>query len=159
MKLDIGCGGNKQKGFTGVDLCYPTDVKDNVCELKNFEDNSIDEIRAFHLLEHIPDKKVELALTQIYRVLKTGGKLSLQVPNLIWAIHNFLDKLEEERWGFPLKVIFGSQDRKGEFHYTGFSIKRLKRLLEQTGFREIEVWIDNSLKEYNQGVINAIAFK
>lgn len=61
VKLDLGCGQSCKEGFEGVDL--------NAAEAKHrvdlfrfpwpFADNSVDELHASHLLEHIPAREVE----------------------------------------------------------------------------------------------------
>lgn len=60
VKLDLGCGQSCKEGFEGVDL--------NAVEAKHrvdlfrfpwpFADNSVDELHASHLLEHIPAREV-----------------------------------------------------------------------------------------------------
>lgn len=61
IKLDLGCGQNPKEGFEGVDL-YGDKATHKVDLFKfpwPFKDNSISEIHASHLLEHIPAREVE----------------------------------------------------------------------------------------------------
>ena len=72
IKLDLGCGQNPKEGHEGVDL-YGDKAKHKVDLFKfpwPFEANSIDEIHASHLLEHIPARTVEQG------DLANGGKVS-----------------------------------------------------------------------------------
>jgi predicted SAM-dependent methyltransferase len=61
-KLDLGCGLNPKEGFEGVDV--RGGVAKHVVDLFKFpwpfEDNSVDELHASHLLEHVPAREVEL---------------------------------------------------------------------------------------------------
>lgn len=47
--------------------------------LKFIADNSVDEVHAYHVLEHIED--LEFFMGEIYRVLKRGGRLIGSVPH------------------------------------------------------------------------------
>ena len=78
--LDIGCGGNKKKGFLGVDISKGEDVDFvmNVCKL-DFEDNSIEEVFSRRCIQHVEDDKK--ALSEIFRVLKPDGVFRLVVAS------------------------------------------------------------------------------
>lgn len=162
MKLDIGCGKEKVEGYVGVDLYEPTaDIKDDITTLATFEDNSIDEIRTFHTLEHLFEKDVIPALQSMYRVLKPDGHIHIQVPDLLWVLEDFLRQRDEDRWGWKLQTIFGLQREDnpiGELHKTGFSHLRLKRLMVGVGFADVHCQSDWSEK-YNQYVINGKGLK
>jgi hypothetical protein len=61
LRLDLGCGLNPKEGFEGVDL-YGDKAKHKADLFKfpwPFKDNSVDEIHASHLLEHVPAREVE----------------------------------------------------------------------------------------------------
>jgi 2-polyprenyl-3-methyl-5-hydroxy-6-metoxy-1,4-benzoquinol methylase len=96
--LDVGCGSGwssnllAEKGYSvaGVDLdanaFEPAETQDcrfyagSVMELP-FPDNSFDVVTSYQMLEHVPDP--ELALREMLRVLKPGGKFCLVGPNCI----------------------------------------------------------------------------
>ena len=68
----------KNLDYTTTDLLSPlADVKADICNLP-FKDETYDIIFCNHVLEHIPDDFT--AMTEIYRVLKTGGMAIIQVP-------------------------------------------------------------------------------
>lgn len=61
-KLDLGCGLTPKEGYEGVDIRGNEKAKHIVDLFKfpwPFEDNSVDEIHASHLLEHVPAREVE----------------------------------------------------------------------------------------------------
>ena len=139
VRLNLGCGPVYEDGYINIDLHDDTaDVKMNVLHL-DYPDNTADEIKASHLLEHFSFEEVPEALKEWRRVLKVGGILRLNVPDLAWCLQNWLDTDEDEKFGYPLKTIFGNQANPGEFHKTGFTVKRLVYLLTQAGFEDIEV--------------------
>jgi hypothetical protein len=81
VKLNIGCGTNIIAGYINVDhaACYKPDVVADLEQGWPWPDNSVDEILASHILEHIANFK---HITQsIYRVLKIGGFVDIRVPH------------------------------------------------------------------------------
>lgn len=85
MKLNIGSGYKRYTGFTNIDSdknCNP-DILINLDDehlILPFEDNSVDEIKAYHILEHIGSGYLRL-LQEIYRVCKPGAILDIHVPH------------------------------------------------------------------------------
>jgi len=60
------------------------------------ENNSIDEIQAFHFLEHVVD--LEFFMSEIYRVLKKDGKLIATVPHFSNP-YFYSDYTHQKFWG------------------------------------------------------------
>ena len=138
-KLNIGCGDVPMKGYVNIDLHVDSaDVKMNALKLE-YADNSVDEIYSSHLLEHFGKREVPIALKEWHRVLKNGGTLSLNLPNLEWCLKNWLSKPEEEKFGLALDMIYGLQTNDGEYHKTGFTRAYLKQLLQDAGFSNISI--------------------
>lgn len=82
MKLNIGCGYKKLKGYVNIDSrkeVKPDEVVD-VSKGLSYDDNSIDEVRAYDFLEHLPPDKTMFVVEEIFRVLKPGGKLEHFTP-------------------------------------------------------------------------------
>lgn len=81
MRIDIGCGPNKAPGFIGVDIVDLPGV-DIVADLKEdfpFEDNSVDEVRAYDSIEHLPD--ILHTMNEIWRICKPYGIVDIRVPS------------------------------------------------------------------------------
>lgn len=79
MKLNLGSGYRKQKGYYNLDIdprCEPHIVAD-MREMP-FPDSTFSFIQAHHILEHVIDPIN--AMLEIYRVLKLGGILQLEIP-------------------------------------------------------------------------------
>jgi len=86
MKLNIGCGFNKLDGYVNVDQfpeCEP-DVLWNLEETPwPFEESTVDELVAHHVLEHLgQDTKVFFAIMkELYRLMSHGGHMKITVPH------------------------------------------------------------------------------
>lgn len=81
LKVDLGCGGSKPEGFIGVDIVHGEGV-DIVADLREkfpFPDASVDEIRAYDTIEHLPDKIH--TMNEIWRVCKPGARVDILVPS------------------------------------------------------------------------------
>lgn len=79
--LDIGCGRNKQKGAVGIDF-HPASKADIKHNLNVFpwplEDNSIDTVLAYNILEHLDD--IPKTMDEIWRISRAGAILEIIVP-------------------------------------------------------------------------------
>lgn len=86
MKLNLGCAFNHMADAENVDI-NPRCKPDRIVDLEKFPwpwaDNSVDEICMHHSLEHLGgDPNVFLGIMrELYRVLKPGGKVHIQVPH------------------------------------------------------------------------------
>lgn len=84
VKLDLGCGKNKREGFIGVDS-RPFEGVDVVCDLSSgkwpWEDDSVDEVNASHVVEHLkPSERIHF-VNELHRVLKKGGRAFIATPH------------------------------------------------------------------------------
>lgn len=95
IKLNLGSGGSPLQGYINVDLAPERvgQVPDVVCDIRNlqvFGDDYADEIIAIHVIEHFWRWEVVDIVKEWTRVLKPGGTLILECPNLITACEEVL---------------------------------------------------------------------
>lgn len=85
VKLDLGCGTQKQKGFIGVDsIAFDgVDIVANLTAKWPWEDKSVDEVYSSHTLEHLTAVQRVHYVNELYRVLKPGAKATIIIPH--WA--------------------------------------------------------------------------
>lgn len=83
LKLDMGCGRNKQPGFIGVDLYSPdADIKLDLFKFPwPWKDGEVSEIFASHFIEHIPANLRWPFFEECWRILKVGGIMRIFVPS------------------------------------------------------------------------------
>lgn len=75
LKINLGCGYRKIEGFINIDNRTECDP-DLIADLSNglpFKENSIEHVRTFDFIEHIPIGKVLPLIEEIYRILIPGG--------------------------------------------------------------------------------------
>ena len=92
MKLNIGCGKTYKEGFINIDA-FDSTVADKIMPANDlkFSSNSIDEIQSIQLIEHLGLFNAIYALSEWFRVLKPGGNLIIETPNLEKSFKNFIN--------------------------------------------------------------------
>lgn len=132
--LNVGCGENRY-GTHFVDK-YPLrpEIKkcDLDCEKLPFKDNFFDEVVGINVLEHLTN--MGFALKELHRVMKKGGKLTIQTDNANY-------------WGYAISKshLGGYEDRDyfrssgGDKHYALFTTSHLWNLAKKVGFKNIKV--------------------
>lgn len=78
MRLNLGSSDRHFPGYVNVDIAPPADVIADLTKRWPWEDNSIHEIRAWDIIEHLPDKIQ--TMNEAWRVLQNGGKFHVVVP-------------------------------------------------------------------------------
>lgn len=118
-KLNLGCWKFKMDGWVNIDI-DPSVEPDVIMDATHlaYEDNSIEEIYAGHLLEHLTMNEGVSALREWKRVLIPGGKITITVPD----IRKLLDKhcRGETDIEFVQLNAFGAQDREQQNHHMVF---------------------------------------
>lgn len=144
IRLNLGSGKRKREGWVNIDAdeAMEPDVVAEVQDLNMFEDSSVDEVECCHLFEHFTYHDAIRALGEWYRVLKPGGKLELELPNLDRCVEILYKKEDKEAERFAIMGLYGAQDdveRFGIFmtHKYGWTPETLKDILEGVGFRVI----------------------
>ena len=95
LRLNLGCGDKPMPGYINVDVAPSRRGKqpDVLADLRThlpFPDNCADELIAIHVIEHFWRWEVAGVVRKWMRVLKPGGRLVLECPNLISACEAFL---------------------------------------------------------------------
>ena len=93
-----------------------------------FADASFNIVLLKHVFEHTPDPRA--ALRELRRVLKPGGGIFIAVPNLDY----FKARL------IPKKYYYFQPDSGGRHHFVYYTMKLLRRLVNDEGFRTVRVY-------------------
>jgi SAM-dependent methyltransferase len=150
IRLNLGCGDKILPGYINVDVVseragnkpdFVTDIRD----LKGIPDSFADEVLAVHVVEHFWRWEVLNVLKEWCRVLKPGGKMILECPNLRSACEEFLKNDDaaalpgpegqrtmwvfygDPRWRDPLMV-----------HRWGYTPVSLARVMHEAGLVNLQ---------------------
>lgn len=148
-KILLGCGEKKREGWINVDIDERVnpDYVGSATSLP-FENESIDCIDSQHMFEHLFLKEVNQALSEWNRVLKLGGELFIELPNLDRCCELITkNSPETAEYNMGIIGIFGyepiilEKNRTNVFmmHKHGWSPRSIKIKLEEYGFREMQV--------------------
>lgn len=147
MKLNVGAGGRRIPGYKGVDVvARPGADIIAPADAIPLKDSSVEEIMAIHLFEHILPWDAPKALDEWYRLLKPGGLLVLEMPDLKKCCENVLKILagghvmagkhpnQAGMWG-----LYGDDRLEDPWmlHRWGYTYQTIRPLLAQAGFRDI----------------------
>lgn len=95
VKLNLGCGDKILSGYINVDVVAERaeKVPDIICDVRKlsvFNDDFADEILSVHVVEHFWRWEVVDVIREWFRVLKPGGKMVVECPNIVTACQEFL---------------------------------------------------------------------
>ncbi len=128
---------------TSIDGYINLDIKSghNLFEKLPYPDNSVDEIRASHLIEHQPQSLLIPTLQEWIRILKPKGILKIAVPNYLFIHQEFDKAIKGQTYDtFTPHYLMGSQSDKDDFHKSIFVPDSLRTLMEHCGLQDIKEW-------------------
>ena len=163
MKIEFGAGENPTPGFISSDIRAAKGVR-YVCpcweaheEIKN---NSVEVIKSRHMFEHLTFKQGEMTLSSWYKILKSGGKVHLCLPDLHYHVREYLKYFENRKISYNEKgnvetpsfihsiagfygwqkehtqnsKIFTANENNWCLHKSGYDEISLRDLCEQHGY-------------------------
>lgn len=146
IKLNLGCGHDLRIGYINSDLYNDkADVKFDSSALP-YENNSVDEILAYHIIEHFPYRKALETLAEWHRALKLAGHLRIETPDLLSSCEAFAAHRHDHEWrrGFLGHLFSEAGDTPGQLHYFLFTESHLTFELNRIGFKNIRRLEPNS---------------
>ncbi len=138
LKLNLGAGDTLLPGYIPVDCkrggeAFPLSVPEFGGSVP---DESVDEIRASHVLEHFSHLLTAQVLAEWVRVLKPGGKLKIAVPDF--------DRIIAARAaGMPLPIeqyLMGGHVDDADMHGAIFDESSTAQMMRAAGLRSVRRW-------------------
>lgn len=100
MNIDIGGGTDPIGGYVNLDPVHGEGKwKRRIQDGIPVEDNSVDAIRASHVLEHVPAGQERIdVFNEVHRVLVPGGTFQVILPMVTGTWHAFADPTHVSFW-------------------------------------------------------------
>lgn len=193
-KINLGCASTPLDEYINVDmdtleemrLRYPHKSFSDDLVIKQWnifdlpvEDNSVDEIRADCLFEHLDFKEEKRIFHECKRVLKVGGTLNLAVPDGESVLRSWLEAEDDwkdwyrdddeaikekhwfgtyeysytNRWGYLTACLFGSQNGEGQYHKNCYTIGKLRNICKRL---DLEIFHEELFNWPSSGTLDKI---
>lgn len=166
-RCNIGCGNTPLKGWINCDKYYYPgsdakqldtmqansweDTEDSMWMYSDatklpFLDDHFDEVMIIHCLEHLDMEQGNLAIKEAHRVLKPGGALHVELPDLLKACElmptvHITQEGDNQPWHRVMGLLYGAVGEehggKGQYHLCGYTKEYLRFKLEERGFKDI----------------------
>lgn len=146
QKINLGCGKDWKnfKGFDGLDIAdfgqrYVQDLEK--AGLRGIEDETVCQIQAYYILEHISQDRIIFVLNECFRVMMKGGLLYIKVPRFPHT-EAISDPTHKSYWtGETFRgYICGKRPRNADYGIKKWKLKGLS--LWRSDKREIQVILE-----------------
>ena len=149
LRVEIGSGPHPTPGYVHVDAdrrARDVEYHASAASLP-FDDGTVEELLAIHILEHVHASDLLLTLREWRRVLRPDGFAQIHVPDASTVFAAFLDSPPERKWtvmipifGMTSHVRFdGMGDANDlERHHVIYDFSLLERVLLDAGFARVE---------------------
>lgn len=129
LKLNLGCGNTRRKGFYGVDR-FPCAGADLLCDLEKplpFADNSVDCYCLDNVIEHVRD--IPALMAELVRCGKPGSRITIITPHFT-SLSSWRDPTHVHHLSF---FSFDHFSKPSVAHYMGGGVRILDRSLSFGG--------------------------
>ena len=132
VRLNLGAGDVELDGFTPIDR----KTGGEVYPLDGYDDGSVTEIRASHVLEHFPYEKVPNVVKHWVAKLRPGGILRIAVPDF-----DYIAKQHAKGVIFDVQAyVMGGHTDENDHHGAIFNRQSLTELLVNSGCAHVRGW-------------------
>ena len=126
-KLNLGCGLDHRAGYINIDAVAAVnpDIVHDLTRPLPFKDDTVEEVVAQDILEHFIYDDFLHVLAELSRVVVTGGKVHVRVPNVDAVFEQFAEDKEVRNI-----FLYGSTSHRSDTgvfgaHKIGFTARRL----------------------------------
>lgn len=149
MKINFACGSKPIPGFFNIDavhrdgakidLIYLADFDEN-CEIREripLDDECAEELHSYHFIEHVYRFHADAMVREWFRLLRPGGRIVLECPNILLAAKNLLAGSRDQ---LSMWALYGDESHKDPYmcHRFGYTPATLQSLLEANGFTDVQ---------------------
>jgi predicted SAM-dependent methyltransferase len=148
LKINFACGKQTWPGFFCIDAARnPKATRDpDLLHVVEFDDGAIrpmplpdgcaDELHSYHFVEHVYAWEAPALVAEWQRLLKPGGLLVIECPDIEKAARNLLAGRNDQMVMWPL---YGDPQHRDPFmcHRWGYTPRTLQALVEAAGFVKV----------------------
>jgi predicted SAM-dependent methyltransferase len=150
IRLELGSGSKKgASGWTTLDLAPGCDLYCDLAKGIPFPDQSVSGIYSSHVFEHLTYREAQTLLDECLRVLISGGKFSICVPNARLYLNAYVNNVEisDPRF-FEYRPAYNCTTRLDYVNYVAymdgqhkymFDEENLVCVLRQKGFNHVRL--------------------
>ena len=152
MKINFAAGRQTWNGFYCIDAqqhpkasreldllhAFRFDEQGRILNPLPLDDQCADEVHAYHFIEHVYAWEAQHVVAEFKRLLKPGGLLVLECPDIKKAAQNVLKGRDDQMTMWPL---YGDPGHKDPFmcHRWGYTPASIMGLVRAAGFRTTRV--------------------
>jgi hypothetical protein len=130
--------------------CYPivADRYIDILKIRSyFQENSIEEIVAFQVMEHFSKDEVMKVLMDWHSLLKPGGTLRVDVPDIVATFEMIKDVNNNVDIDYIIRLVYGSGKSRFFVHHDGYYPFKLKKMLRAIGYAKV-VAMSKNIHDY-----------
>jgi len=136
IRLNIGAGESNLPGFISIDIQQGQDATQRL----PYEDGTVEEVYASHVLEHIHHSKTYETLSEWTRVLKPGGRLRVAIPDFEAVLSNNRNDPERFNSHYLSAWLHGTYNVDHDRHQAVIFKNDLEGMFRSLGFDDIAPW-------------------
>jgi 2-polyprenyl-3-methyl-5-hydroxy-6-metoxy-1,4-benzoquinol methylase len=139
-KINLCCGQMILDGYINIDA-YPGDGVDVVCDARElaYDGNAVDEVVMLHAIEHFTLDDACMIIRKIFAMLKPGGCLIVEAPDVFKAVKNTPSGEFDAVRGIFGDIAELRKGRDGYQHKWGWTGSLMQQEMVSAGFNVSEV--------------------
>ncbi|WP_299225792.1 hypothetical protein [uncultured Psychroserpens sp.] len=159
LKINFGSGSATKPGFLNLDFSSSADMRLDLRKPIPLVDASCYFVYSEHFVEHLSyPEGVELHFSECFRILESGGEISISVPDAEWPLveyaegkRSYLETCEQQKWHPEdcltfmehINYHFRQRWRGGSYSHFGnhrfaWDFETMEKKLAEFGFVDIE---------------------
>lgn len=137
VRLHLGCGNKRFRDYVNIDNTGTPDLLCDITALP-YGEGTVDEILVIHTFEHLFPWEAPKILGHWYKLLKPGGKLVMEMPDLKKVLKAFT--LEKPPLAYTMYALYGGEQtgRVEDVHKWCWTYDTIAPIMKEVGYATTE---------------------